>query len=263
MLCEVLGVVRSSYYKWTKRETPSYEIEDRQLMDEIIHIYNKHKGIYGYRRIHIYLRVKRNIKINHKRVYRLMKLLSLSAVIRKKRKKYIKHTPEITAENVLNREFEEHLPNKKWLADVTEFKLHNGLKAYLSAIYDLGDKKIVGYKVGSSNNNKLVFDTFDLAVKDKNTKGIIFHSDRGFQYTSANFKFKLDQHKMIQSMSRVGKCIDNGPMESFWGILKCEIGYSQGREFKDLKDLKKHLKDYITFFNNDRISLRMATQNTA
>ncbi|HDB3129762.1 TPA: IS3 family transposase, partial [Staphylococcus aureus] len=138
--------------------------------------------------------------------------------------RYKPFTPEVTAQNILNRSFNETKKNKKWLTDVTEFKLKNGNKVYLSAIYDLGSKTILSYELSSSNNNQLVFNTLDKAVKKvKNTKGIIFHSDRGFQYTSRSFKAKLKEHKMIQSMSRVGCCIDNGPMESVWGMMKSEI----------------------------------------
>ena len=85
---------------------------------------------------------------------------------------------------------------------------------------DLYDKRIVSYVISHFNNNKLVFDTFDKAIKANPNAKPIFHSDRGFQYTSKIFKFKLDKAGMIQSMSRVGKCIDNGPMEGFWGTLK-------------------------------------------
>jgi len=103
------------------------------------------------------------------------------------------------------------------LTDVTEFKILNGQKAYLSAIFDLADKSIVSYVVGHSNNNPLVFDTFDLAVAANPDANPLFHSDRGFQYTHKNFKAKLDSINAIQSMSRVGRCIDNGPMEGFLG----------------------------------------------
>jgi transposase-like protein len=122
-------------------------------------------------------------KYNHKRIYRLMKSIKLKSIIRKKRKKYIKSTPQITAENILNRKFNASSSNEKWLTDVTEFKLNNGKKAYLSAIFDLGDNSIVSYVLGHSNNNKLVFDTLDEAVKNNPTASPLFHSDRGFQYT--------------------------------------------------------------------------------
>lgn len=110
-----------------------------------------------------------------------MKSINMRSVIRKKRKHYIQSTPQITAENKLNREFYAKKPNEKWLTAVTEFKLLNGKKAYLSAIFDLADKSIVSYVVGHSNNNQLVFDTFDLAVSANPTAKPLFHSDRGFQ----------------------------------------------------------------------------------
>ena len=96
-------------------------------------------------------------------------------------------------------------------------------KLYLSAIIDLYDRRIVSYVLNNSNNNKLVFDTFDLAMKEYPNAKPIFHSDRGFQCTFKQFKLKLDEAGMIQSMSRVGRYIDNVPMEGFWGILKSEM----------------------------------------
>ncbi|TLW36339.1 IS3 family transposase, partial [Staphylococcus cohnii] len=216
-LCSVLKISRSSYYKWLHRKPSNKEIENQKLIKDIVDIYNKYKGIYGYRRIYIYLRLKLHQKVNHKRVYRLMNQLNLKSTIRPKRKRYIKTTPEITAHNILNRKFEEQIPNKKWLTDVTEFKLSNGKKLYLSAIYDLGSKQIISHKLSTSNNNKFVLDTLKKAVKlVPNTEGILLHSDRGYQYTSRLFKVTLEQLGIKQSMSRPGCCIDNGPMEGVW-----------------------------------------------
>src|SRR5699024_7539515 len=124
-----------------------------------------------------------------------------------------------------NRECTAVHPNEKWVTDVTEFKYGQASKAYLSAILDLYDGSIISYVIGQSNNNPLVFETFDKALKVEPEAKPIFHSDRGFQYTSKTFKRKLENAGMTQSMSRVGKCIDNGPMESFWGKLKSEEYY--------------------------------------
>jgi len=124
---------------------------------------------------------------------------------------------------LLNRKFEANSPNEKWLTDVTEFKYGNGRKAYLSAILDLHSNTIVSSVMGHSNNNKLVFTTLKKALKAAPGDKPMLHSDRGFQYTSKAFKRKLDKAKMTQSMSRVGRCIDNGPIEAFWGTLKCEM----------------------------------------
>lgn len=229
-------------------------------MEDIQEIYDKYKGIYGYRRIYIYIRIKLGKKVNQKRIYRLMKKLRLTAVIRRKRAPYKRSTPQITAENKLNREFQEDKPNVKWLTDVTEFRLKAGNKVYLSAIYDLGTNKIVSYETSASNNNQLVFNTFDKAVCNMgSTEGILLHSDRGYQYTSRRFRDKLNRFGVIQSMSRVSRCIDNGPMESVWGIIKSEI-YRGNKHylFENIERAKIIIDDYIHFFNNERITLKMA-----
>lgn len=184
-----------------------------------------------------------------------MKSINITAVIRKKKKKYVYSTPQITAENILNRDFAAKKPNEKWLTDVTEFKLTNGKKLYLSAILDLADKSIVSYVVGPSNNNKLVFDTFDKAIINNPTAEPLFHSDRGFQYTSKIFKTKLDAINATQSMSRVGRCIDNGPMEGFWGILKSEMYYL--RKFNTCEELVHAIDEYIIFYNTKRLQKKL------
>lgn len=187
---------------------------------------------------------------NYKRIYRLTQLVGLKAVIRRKRPHYQRSTPEVTAENILNRDFTAENLNEKWLSDVTEMKYGDNEKLYLSAILDLKDKGIVSYAIGHRNNNRIVFDTFDMAVSRYPDAHPLFHSDRGFQYTSRQFKTKLDSAGMTQSMSRVGRCIDNGPMEGFWGILKCEMYYLCN--FKDYDSLAAAIKDYIHFYNYER-----------
>ncbi|WP_283595754.1 IS3 family transposase [Paraclostridium bifermentans] len=254
-LCEFAGIARSSYYKWLSKTETARDMENEVIKNEIIKIYDKVNGIYGYRRMT--MNINRSLKkiYNHKRIYRLMKSLKLKSVIRRKKKRYIKSIPQITAENILNRSFSEATPNKKWLTDVTEFKLMNGTKAYLSAILDLGDNSIVSYVLGRSNNNQLVFDTFDLATKNNPTAKPLFHSDRGFQYTSKIFKAKLDNISATQSMSRIGRCIDNGPMEGFWGTLKSEMYYL--RKFQTFDELKIAIDNYIDFYNNVRLQKKL------
>ena len=124
-------------------------------------------------------------------------------------------------------------------------------KIYLSAILDLCDRRIVAYIIGDRNDNALVFKTFDQAVKANPDAHPLFHSDRGFQYTSRVFHRKLEKAGMIQSMSRVAKCIDNGPMEGFWGILKRERYY--GRRFTSREELVQMIRGYICYYNNRRV----------
>ncbi|WP_245641302.1 IS3 family transposase [Thermovenabulum gondwanense] len=258
-LCKISGVSRSAYYKWRHREKSQNELENEKLLILIREAYEERDGILGYRQITIKLRREYNLKVNHKRIYRLMNIIGLKSVCRKNRYNYIKSTPEVIAENILNRDFKAEHICEKWLTDVTEFKYGDGQKAYLSAILDLGDRSIVSYVVGRSNNNALVFETFDLAVARYPDAKPIFHSDRGFQYTSKIFNAKLDKAGMTQSMSRVGCCIDNGPMEGFWGILKSEMYYLHKFEhkFEDYDSLKKAIEEYIDYYNTRRYQKRL------
>lgn len=134
-------------------------------------------------------------------------------------------------------------------------KYGNGNKAYLSAILDLADKSIVSFVIGNSNNNNLVFETFDIAYKAHPNVTPIFHSDRGFQYTSKIFKNKLNKANMTQSMSRVSRCIDKGTMEAFWGMLKSEMYYL--KKFDSFDELKIAIIDYIDYYNNHRYQKRL------
>lgn len=257
-LCAALHIPRCSYYKWTKRVKNSNELLNEQIIEWIKALYIEENGILGYRQMTIAINRIHHTSYNVKRIHRLMHALHLQSVCRKKRYNYTPSTPEITAENILNREFYADKPNEKWLTDVTEFKWYEGLvvhKLYLSAIFDLYDRRIVAYKIGTSNNNKLVFDTFDEAVAMYPDAHPLFHSDRGFQYTSKVFRAKLDKAKMVQSMSRVGRCIDNGPMEGFWGILKSEMYYL--RKFTDEQELTTAIENYILFYNTKRYQKRL------
>jgi transposase InsO family protein len=244
-------MARASYYKWLNRSETESDIENATILTEIVSIYTEVKGIYGYRRITMNLNRRLNKHYNHKRIYRLMKTVNMKSVIRKKKKSYLASTPQITAENVLNRNFQADKPNQKWLTDVTEFKLTNGQKAYLSAILDLSDKSIVSYVLGHSNNNPLAFETFDRAIAANPTAKPLFHSDRGFQYTNNTFKGKLDSIGATQSMSRISKCIDNGPIEGFWGIIKSEMYYLQ--KFHTYEELAAAIDEYMNFYNTKRL----------
>lgn len=212
-------------------------------------------GILGYRRMTLFINRKLSSRFNPKRIYRLMKLAGIQSVIRRKRKKYVRSLPQHVAGNVLNREFSAEKPNQKWVTDVTEMKYGTSQKAYLSAILDLYDGSIVSFVLSTSNNNPLVLQTLDQALKVSPGAGTLIHSDRGFQYTSYAFKNRIDKVGLKQSMSRVGRCIDNGPMESFWGTLKCEKYYRY--KYETFNDLKMAIEDYIYFYNNHRLQQRL------
>lgn len=124
-------------------------------------------------------------------------------------------------------------------------------KIYLSAILDLYDRRIVSYVISDHNDNPIVFDTFKATVKAHPDAHQLFHSDRGFQYTNQTFHHMLEEAGMTQSMSRVAHCIDNGPMEGFWGILKREKYY--GSRFTSKQEFVRMIRDYIYYYNTQRV----------
>lgn len=192
LLCEIAGIARSAYYKWLNRTPSERELQNREIVKEMVTLYEKVEGIYGYRRMKANMnrlfKEKFQQKLNHKRIYRLMKITGLQSAIRKKKKCYKQSIPKHVAENILNRNFKAEKPNEEWVTDVTEFKYGALKKAYLSAIRDLYDGSIVSYVFGQRNNNRLVFKTLDLATATLNDKDHpLIHSDRGFQYTSQYF----------------------------------------------------------------------------
>ena len=214
----------------------------------------------GYRSINDVLRHDHDIHVNDKRVLRICRTRSIKSTI-----KHSSHgctrrakNPQYIAENVLNRQFYADKPNEKWLTDVTEFKWYKGIevcKLYLSAILDLYDRRIVAYVISERNDNPLVFKTFDKALKANPDAHPLFHSDRGYQYTNRIFHHKLEKAGMTQSMSRVAHCIDNGPMEGFWGILKRERYY--GRRFMSKKELIHMIESYIHYYNTRRVQRKL------
>ncbi len=255
LLCDIAGITRAAYYKWLKRTPSERELQNEEIIKEMKDLHEEVEGIYGYRRMTMTINRKLGQNFNHKRFYRLMKVAGIQSVIRQKKKRYKHSIPQHVAENVLNREFTAEKPNEKWVTDVTEFKYGTSKKAYLSAIRDLYDGSIVSYVLGHSNNNKLVFKTLDQATQLLDGDHPLIHSDRGFQYTSNGFKSRIDKAEMTQSMSRVGRCIDNGPMESFWGTLKCEKYYL--RKYGTFEELSKAIDEYIFFYNHNRYQKRL------
>ena len=254
-MCNQLSVSRAAYYKWLHREIPIQEQENIELANLIKEYDERFNHILGYRRMTSWINHFNHTNYSKKRVHRIMKKLNVHSVIRKKKKKYLSSTPQAVAENILQRDFYATAPNQKWATDVTEFKIPGEKKKlYLSAIIDLYDRYPVSYIISSRNDNRLVFKTFDKAIITNPDAKPIFHSDRGFQYTSKVFQRKLDNQGMQQSMSRVGHCIDNGPPEGFWGIIKSEM-YAL-YEIIDEASLRFAIKDYLRFYAEERIQER-------
>lgn len=254
-MCQQLNVSRAGYYKWIHREKTQVELENEQIALWIKEYDEKFKHTLGYRRMRNYINRDKDKHYSKRRIQRIMCVLGIKSVIRKQKKPYRRSTPETIAENVLHREFEATKPNEKWATDVTEFQVPlSTKKVYLSAIIDFYDKSVVSYVLSNRNDNKLVFDTYELALADNPEATPLFHSDRGFQYTSKVFQKKLEKQGITQSMSRVGCCIDNGPTEGFWGIIKSEMYYIS--EFSNEEELRQAIAEFIEYYNNGRYQER-------
>lgn len=258
-MCRKLEITRASYYKWLHRKKPALEIENEQIAQLILEYDEKYKHTLGYRRMTLYINAFNHKSYSRRRIQRIMEMLGVKAQIRKQPKRYKRSTPEATAENLLGRDFHAEKPNEKWSTDVTEFKVPGSKKKiYLSAILDLYDRTIVAHVISGRNDNKLVFDTFQKAVDANPDATPIFHSDRGFQYTSRVFQAKLKDQGMTQSMSRVGHCIDNGPTEGVWGIIKSELYLLY--KIHDEDKLINSISDYIRYYNEERLQERFNAQ---
>ena len=205
---------------------------------------------------------RHGIKCNLKRVCCLMRVLGLRSACRRKKHRRKKRTPaDYITENTLNREFTACRPNEKWLTDVTEFQYGDGRKAYLSAILDLYGRNIVSFSLSRTNDTALVLDTFKRAFSQRYDDRPLVHSDRGTQYTSHAFRKRLEQERISQSMSRPGKCLDNAPMDGFWGILKTEMYYLC--HFEEYGELCEAVAAYIKFYNNERYQKKLGYMTPA
>lgn len=200
-----------------------------------------------------------NKNYNHKRIYRLMKELKISSVIRRKKKKYTKNSAEYKAENILNREFSADIPQHKVLTDITEFKYGKDKKIYMCATLDLHDRSILSYSLSEKSDTKLVLEVLQNSFSKTVSNNTILHTDRGRQFTSSEYKKALENLGITHSMSRVGKCIDNGPMEGFFGTIKVEKYYLN--RYNTLEELKNDISEYIRFYNEERLQKNLGNRS--
>jgi putative transposase len=222
VLLKVAGLSRSTfYYQCAAQHAPD---KYGALKSSIGGIYACHKGRYGYRRITDALRGA-GTAVNHKTVQRLMQGLGLKSLVRPKKYRAYRGPPSVAVANLLDRQFSAQAPNRKWVTDVTEFKVH-GTKLYLSPILDLYNGEIVAYHTQTEPHYSLVANMLRKAWRKlgSNDKPML-HSDQGWQYTMPRFREQLQAHGLTQSMSRRGNCLDNAAMESFFGTLKSELFY--------------------------------------
>ena len=221
-MCEHLEVSRAAYYKWLNSKPTEKQLEDERILVQIKEISALNNSLFGAMNMYYTLRNKYYYTCGHNRVYRIMCINDIKSSYRRSSiYTYIKSTPEETVENVLKREFNADKPNEKWCTDVTEIKVPaTGEKLYISPVLDLYDRYPVGFAVSERNDISLADATLEMAHNAYPEATPLYHSDRGFQYTRGAFKTKLERYGMTQSMSRVSRCIDNGPCEGFQGLFK-------------------------------------------
>ena len=251
-MLKLAGLARSTYYYYLKQvDKDKYEIVKR----DIVEVFNKNKSRYGYRRVLTELR-KKGYTLNHKTVLKLMRSLNLRGKQRKN-DKYHSYKGEVgkVADNLLQRNFYAEKPFEKLTTDVTQFKIGDE-KVYLSPVLDLFNNEIVSYSISLSPNlqqiREMLTGLFEKLPADATP---LFHSDQGWQYQHAEYQRLLAEHNITQSMSRKGNCMDNGAMETFFGRLKVEMFY--GEKFESPRGFIEKLEEYIHYYNNDRISLKL------
>ena len=255
-LLETARLARSTYYYQLKQLDGVDKY--KELKTKIQAIYNDHKGNYGYRRITLEMR-NRGYSINHKRVQRLMKVLGLKARIRRKRK-YSSYQGEIgkKAENLIQRQFEVSRPMEKCYTDVTEFAIPNSTrKLYLSPVLDGFNSEIIAFNLSRSPNLEQVKTMLEQVFTEKHYENTILDSDQGWQYQHDSYHRFLESKGIQPSMSRKGNSPDNGMVEPFFGILKSEMFYGYEKSFQSLKQLEQAIVDYIDYYNNKRIKVKL------
>ncbi|MDZ3991042.1 IS3 family transposase ISPsy8 [Pseudomonas sp. Teo4] len=217
-------------------------------------VYHKERGLYGYRRVALAIRSQGTL-VNKKVIERLMARLGLKSVVRPKKYRSYRGCVGKVAKNLLERNFIAQRPNQKWVTDVTEFKVAQQ-KLYLSPVLDLYNGEIIAYETASRPSYSLVGNMLEKALNRLGEKPkLVIHSDQGWHYQQAQYRHKLNERGVKQSMSRKGNCLDNAAMESFFGTLKAEFFYL--KRFESVEELKAGLEEYIHYYNHDRIKLKL------
>jgi len=251
-MCEIAHVSRSGYYRWLKSiDNRPKDYDDYLLIKEI---FDRGRSKYGWRTIQMKLDTDNGVTMNHKKIVRIKNKYNLITKIRRKNpyKEIMKKTREHrTFGNILNRNFKQDNPRKVFCSDITYLPF-NGRMAYLSAVKDIASREIVAWNLSQHLKMDIVFDTIKSMENNKDAssfKNILIHSDQGFHYTNPGYISKIKGLDMIQSMSRKGNCIDNAPMESFFGHFKDEVDYKSCKTFEELRALTS---EYINYYNNER-----------
>jgi putative transposase len=247
-MCAWLGVSRSGYYAWRGAEPSQRSRDDSALIAVMKKIYEEARGNPGVRRMRAGLAALGQL-VSHKRVHRLMQ----AAGLRGRHPRAWKRTTiggdrPVPAPDRIGRDFSAARPDMKWCGDVTYIKTWDGW-AYLATVIDLHSRKVIGWAVASHMRASLVIAALDMAIiARKPPQGVIFHSDRGCQYTSSPFDDFCKEKKIRRSLGRTGVCYDNAVSESFFATYKKELIHT--RPWPSLAILEKHTSDWIDNYYN-------------
>lgn len=253
-LCKTAQVSVSGYYKHINNSSykSTKECHDLELIRNIFHQYNDKIGA---RRIKMIIHKKHDLIINLKKIYRLKKKYNLQTQIRKKNKYQIfnrKSLESRVSPNILKQNFNIKQPNNVYSTDISYLFYGQNKRAYLSATKDLATGEIVAYNVNQSLSLSTGYEGLDARLSElsfEQRKNLIIHSDQGVHYTHPIYVNKLKKHGVTQSMSRKGNCLDNAPIESFFGHLKDEIDLAR---IENYEELRKEVAKYMNYYNNER-----------
>jgi putative transposase len=250
MLCRLVGVAVSGFYTWLRRGPARREGADQGLRARVGAIFAASRGTYGSPRVHAELRAQ-GIRVSRRRVARLMREGGLSATIRRRapRTTNSRHDHPV-APNLLERRFTADRPDVVWLADISYVPTGEGW-LYLAAIKDMATREIIGWSMAAHLGADLACDALLMAIRRRQPpRGLIHHSDRGVQYASEPYQAILARHGFHCSMSRRGNCLDNAPMESFFGSLKTELVHRT--TFPTREAARRAIFEYVEAFYNRR-----------
>jgi putative transposase len=245
LLCEIAGIKRSTYYRYKNKPVK----KETELEKKIIDIYNKSNKRAGYRSITLLLKNIYNLKVNHKKVYRIMKENHIGSIVRKKFRKPKEQA--IVRENLLNRDFKSSRPGEKFVTDITYIPTQRTM-TYLCTVIDLFNNEPVAWKVSDSQDKSLTIETIKKLSQKFDLTDSIIHSDQGVHYTNHAYVELLNKLKVKQSMSRKGNCWDNAKAESFFSHYKCETIYLMGKKIKDQNDVSELTEEYMDYYINYR-----------
>jgi len=254
-LCEALEVSPGGYYDWQARQNaPSpRQQEDQQLQGQIVQLHQASRETYGVPRIQACLRAQGR----HHGGKRLRRLMRQAGICGRQKRRYRVRTTESKhnhpiAPNRLAKLGEPSGPDQTWVADITYIHTRQGF-VYLAGILDVYSRRIVGWSLSDRVDTELVLAAWDMACTHRQPPaGLLFHSDRGVQYASSQYRAALAAGQAVASMSRKGNCYDNAIMEAFWSTLKWELIYR--RDFVDLQDVRAAVFEYIeVFYNRQRL----------